>query len=531
MPGPTTERLAKLAKELAIVLVVPLYERQAAGLYRNSAVVIDADGALLGTYRKMHIPHDPLFEEKYYFAPGDATQQRQPAGARGPAAESGGFMVWKTRYATIGVLICWDQWYPEGARITSLLGADILFYPTAIGWHPAEKAEFGAAQVDAWRTAQRAHAIANGVFVASPNRAGFEPEAGHRRTRVLRALLHLRSVRALPRAGRDRRRDAHRDVRSGADRDDASQLALPARPSRRRLRPDPRALARVVSPGADATPAADAGKVRWPAEWEKHDATWIAWPHHEPDWPGKFEPIRWVYAEIVRALAPHETVQILCHDEKTEEQAWHCLQMHEVKKTRYHLHRCPTDRVWMRDSGPTGVQLADGSVRLVHWDFNAWAKYENFAHDKKVGAAVAAITGLARHEPMRPDGNGRVVLEGRRHRDRRRGTMLVTEEWLLSKVQVRNPGLTRADYEKVFARSSGSRRRSGSAKDASATTRTGMWTTSRGSSRRGSSCSRTRRIRRMRITGDRRITSTGSARRPTPPGTRSRSSPCPTPGR
>jgi N-carbamoylputrescine amidase len=159
VPGPTTDRLSKLAKELAVVLIVPLYERQAAGLYRNSAVVIDADGALLGTYRKMHIPHDPLFEEKYYFAPGDATQARQPAGARGPAAESGGFMVWKTRYATIGVLICWDQWYPEGARITSLLGADILFYPTAIGWHPAEKAEFG-------------------VFVASPNRAGFEPEAG-----------------------------------------------------------------------------------------------------------------------------------------------------------------------------------------------------------------------------------------------------------------------------------------------------------------------------------------------------------------
>jgi N-carbamoylputrescine amidase len=178
VPGPTTERLSKLAKELAIVLVVPLYERQAAGVYRNSAVVIDADGALLGTYRKMHIPHDPLFEEKYYFAPGESTQARQPAGARGPAAEAGGFMTWKTRYATIGVLICWDQWYPEGARITSLLGADILFYPTAIGWHPAEKAEFGAAQVDAWRTAQRAHAIANGVFVAAPNRAGFEPEAG-----------------------------------------------------------------------------------------------------------------------------------------------------------------------------------------------------------------------------------------------------------------------------------------------------------------------------------------------------------------
>jgi N-carbamoylputrescine amidase len=178
VPGPTTATLQNVARELAVVLVVPLYEKQAPGVYRNSAVVIDADGALLGAFRKMHIPHDPMFEEKYYFAPGESEGAVQPTGARGPDGEAGGFMVWKTRYATIGVLICWDQWYPEAARITSLLGADILFYPTAIGWHPAEKQEWGAAQVDAWRTAQRAHAIANGVFVAAPNRVGLEPEAG-----------------------------------------------------------------------------------------------------------------------------------------------------------------------------------------------------------------------------------------------------------------------------------------------------------------------------------------------------------------
>ena len=172
IPGPTTERLAEVASELAVVLVVPMYEKEGPGLYRNSAAVIDADGSLLGTYRKMHIPHDPLFEEKYYFAPGDAVTD-------GPGTASG-FKVWKTRYATIGVLICWDQWYPEAARITALLGAQILFFPTAIGWHPAEKAEWGETQVDAWRTAQRAHAIANGVFVAASNRVGFEPEPGTR---------------------------------------------------------------------------------------------------------------------------------------------------------------------------------------------------------------------------------------------------------------------------------------------------------------------------------------------------------------
>jgi N-carbamoylputrescine amidase len=176
IPGRTTTRLQQLAAELALVIIAPIYERQAAGLYRNSAAVIDADGSILGVYRKMHIPHDPLFEEKYYFAPGDAdgSAPSMPERSRG----SGGFFVWRTRYADIGVLICWDQWYPEGARITSLLGAEVLFYPTAIGWHPREKAQFGPAQVEAWRTIQRAHAIANGVYVAAPNRVGFEAEPG-----------------------------------------------------------------------------------------------------------------------------------------------------------------------------------------------------------------------------------------------------------------------------------------------------------------------------------------------------------------
>ena len=174
IPGSTTETMQRLARELRIVLVVPIFERQAPGLYRNSAAVIDADGSLLGVYRKMHIPDDPLFYEKYYFTPGDGHfdyHGEQPG-------DAAGFKVWKTRYATIGVLICWDQWYPEAARITSLMGAEVLFYPTAIGWHPAEKDEWGSAQVEAWRTIQRAHAIANGIYVASPNRVGHEDEPG-----------------------------------------------------------------------------------------------------------------------------------------------------------------------------------------------------------------------------------------------------------------------------------------------------------------------------------------------------------------
>ena len=174
IPGPTVSRMQALAKELEVVIIVPIFERQAAGVYRNSAAVVDADGSLLGVYRKMHIPDDPLFNEKYYFTPGDAMQDER---GTTPGAANG-FRVWKTRYANVGVLICWDQWYPEAARITSLLGADILFYPTAIGWHPSEKQEFGADQVEAWRTIQRGHAIANGVYVASPNRVGHEDEPG-----------------------------------------------------------------------------------------------------------------------------------------------------------------------------------------------------------------------------------------------------------------------------------------------------------------------------------------------------------------
>lgn len=157
IPGPTTAKLADVAKQLRIVLIASLFEKRAPGLYHNTAVMIDADGTLRGIYRKMHIPDDPLYYEKYYFTPGDL-----------------GFKAFDTQVGKVGTLVCWDQWYPEGARLTALQGAQVLFYPTAIGWHPDEKAHYGEAQYDAWQTIQRAHAIANGVYVAVVNRVGFE---------------------------------------------------------------------------------------------------------------------------------------------------------------------------------------------------------------------------------------------------------------------------------------------------------------------------------------------------------------------
>lgn len=222
VPGPTTHALSRLAAALSVALVVPVFERRGPGVYHNSAAVIDVTGAIVGLYRKMHIPDDPAYYEKFYFTPGDL-----------------GFRAFDTRPGRIGTLICWDQWYPEAARLTALRGAGILFYPTAIGWHPHEKAEYGAAQREAWRTVQRGHAIANGVYVAAANRIGHEQpaagagiqfwgssflcdpqgvilaEASEDREEVLLGTVDLRHLEEIRRNWpflRDRRIDAYRDL-------------------------------------------------------------------------------------------------------------------------------------------------------------------------------------------------------------------------------------------------------------------------------------------------------------------------------
>ncbi len=161
IPGPSSEIMGALAKELGVVIVASLFERRAAGLYHNTAIILDADGTLMGRYRKMHIPDDPLYYEKFYFTPGDL-----------------GFKSWNTQKGKLGVCVCWDQWFPEAARLTALSGAQLLFYPTAIGWHPGEKDEYGHAQHGSWETIQRGHAIANGCYVAAVNRVGHEAPAG-----------------------------------------------------------------------------------------------------------------------------------------------------------------------------------------------------------------------------------------------------------------------------------------------------------------------------------------------------------------
>ncbi len=191
-------------------------------------------------------------------------------------------------------------------------------------------------------------------------------------------------------------------------------------------------------------------KYRMPAEWERHDATWIAWPHHEPDWPGKLEAIWWVYADIVRVLAGSERVEILCTDEKSRDLARRYLEQSHVPADGYRLHLQPIDRTWLRDSAPTAVRAADGSIQWIQWAFNAWAKYDNYQNDARIPELVERVTGLKRIPARRPDRDAPLILEGGAIDTDGQGTLLVTEECLQSDVQCRNSGLTREGYEKAF---------------------------------------------------------------------------------
>jgi agmatine deiminase len=211
-------------------------------------------------------------------------------------------------------------------------------------------------------------------------------------------------------------------------------------------------MARGSSPARRkrATTAPQIAQRRMPAEWEQHEATWIAWPHHEPDWPGKLAPIPWVYAEIVRALSDFERVEILCHSEDVAANARTLLTAHAVRDDSYRLHIVSNDRVWLRDSAPIGVHRPNGDVELVNWAFNGWAKYPNYKKDALIGFEIERITGLPRIEPKRPDNGERMVLEGGGIEVNGAGRIMVTEEWLLSDVQVRNPGMSAPDYEAAF---------------------------------------------------------------------------------
>ncbi len=336
----------------------------------------------------MHIPDDPLYYEKFYFTPGDL-----------------GFKALQTTAGTIGTLVCWDQWYPEGARITALRGAETLFFPTAIGWHPSEKAEFGQAQYDAWQITQRAHAISNGVWVCAVNRVGHEEGD---------VLLNGELLKGPEGAGLEFWGGSFiadpfgRIVAQGShDQEEIlyaeldSQLVETTRqhwPFLRDRRIDAYDGVRQEVPGRMTNPTAASPHslgYRMPAEWEPHAATWIAWPHNAEDWPGKFQPIPWVYSEIVRHLSQVEDVNILVNDARPEKRARTRPLRAGANLARLHFHPLahgPHLAPRLRPHLRTGTQRR--AVALTDWKFNAWAKYPNWHNDDLIPQHVAALQAM-----------------------------------------------------------------------------------------------------------------------------------------
>ena len=377
VPGPSTEALGRAAKQAGVAVVVPIFERRAPGVYHNSAVILDADGSVAGLYRKMHIPDDPLFYEKFYFAPGDL-----------------GFQAFDVKPGRIGTLICWDQWYPEGARLTALRGAAVLFYPTAIGWHPSEKAEHGVAQRSAWQTIQRSHAIANGVYVAVVNRVGHERPRRRRRPRVLGLELPRRPVRRRGGRGLDRQGgDPGGRGEPAAHRRGAHALAVPARPPHRRLRRNRAALHRprvVVWRAPPSSPAPQS--FRMPAEWEaaRGDLARLAAQPVRLARALRADPVglRRDRAEARRGRAGADPGALARARARRRARI---LERVGAATERVEFFRFPSDRGWTRDFGPICVRREQPKpeVAVARFRFSGWAKYPDHRKDDQIAERAA----------------------------------------------------------------------------------------------------------------------------------------------
>jgi agmatine deiminase len=410
IPGESTEVFCELAKKHKIAIVVPLFERAQNGKFYNSAVVIDADGKLLDTYRKVHVPQDPLFYEQNYFEGGD------------------GYKVYKTAYANIGVLICYDQWFPEAARICTLKGADILFYPTAIGYIKGHTSADGDWH-DAWQTVQRGHAIANGVHVAAVNRVGEEGqlrfwggsfvcdafgevlgEASSEKEEVLIAKVDL--------GFNERIREGWGFLKN--------------------RRPDTYGL--LTETATCKTPSALG--YRMPAEWEKHDAIWLAWPHDPTTFPERVEKVEQTYVEIIKYISQSETVNLFVKDEKMQAKAERMFKQAGVKLAKIVFHQFDYADVWFRDYGPTFIVNSHCELAMVNWIFNSWGnKYDTLLKDQQVPGVINQKMQLTCFKPG-------IVLEGGSIDVNGKGTLLTTEQCLLN--SNRNPSLCKGEIEKYL---------------------------------------------------------------------------------
>ncbi|MDM7933967.1 MAG: agmatine deiminase family protein [Methanothrix sp.] len=420
IPGPSTEALSALAKELEIAIVAPVFERDESSFY-NSVAVIDADGSLLDTYRKVHVPHDPLFYERSYFTPGDEIR------------------VYSTRYGRFSALICYDQWFPEAARIAALRGAELIFYPTAIGWIRGNERPEEGDWHDAWRTIQRGHAIANSVYVAAVNRVGREDDLtfwggsfvcdpfgrvlaeGGEDEEVLVVELDL-SRNEMIREGwgffRNRRPDVYWPL-----------IEMVREPK------TTVGIGEVRCP--EETP--DGLGYQMPAEWERHEALWLAWPYDKETFP-EIEGVERAYLSIIGAIRRSETVNLLVRDEMMLDRVVGLLRSGgmDLKGIRFHL--ISYADVWFRDYGPTFVVNRERkSLAMVKWVFNAWGgKYPEMMGDARI---PCIINDDLRLECFMPG----IVLEGGSIDVNGRGTVLTTEQCLLN--SNRNPHLDRDDLE------------------------------------------------------------------------------------
>ncbi|WP_292517378.1 agmatine deiminase family protein [Methanoculleus sp.] len=409
VPGPSTGAFSALAREHGVVVVVPVYERTESGDYYNTAVVIDADGQLLlPAYRKVHIPYDPLFYEKAYFQPGNR------------------YRVYDTRYGRIAVLICYDQWFPEAARAVALQGAEIIFYPTAIGRIAGEDPPEGDWR-EAWETVQRAHAIANSVHVAAVNRVGSE-----------------RDIRFF---GSSFVADAFGNVLARASETDEEVLVVEVDLAKneavregwgffRNRRPETyRPLTRRLPPGR--TPAGSG--YRMPAEWEPHDAVWLSWPHDRETF-ANLAGVERAYVDIIAALRGSETVNLLVTGKKMRTRIEAMLEEEGVDTGDVRFHTADYADVWFRDYGPTFVvNPKAGDLAMVHWTFNAWGeKYPELMEDTRIPLVMNQGLDLPVFTPG-------IVLEGGSIEVNGCGTVITTEACLLN--PNRNPHLSRDDIE------------------------------------------------------------------------------------
>jgi len=424
IPGPSTKAFSELAKELQIVIIVPVFEKDEVGFY-NSVSVIDADGSLLPTYRKVHIPHDPLFYEQSYFTPGEEIR------------------VYDTRYARFAALICYDQWFPEAARVAALQGAQIIFYPTAIGWIKGEEEPEEGDWHDAWETVQRSHAIANSICVAAANRVGCEEalvfwgssfvcdpfgkilaRAGSSEEEVLVAELDLTRNEAV-RDGwgffRNRRPDVYWPLIEMVQ-----EVEKPQHKAREELcrQETPRSLG-----------------YHMPAEWERHEAIWLSWPYDQDSFP-EIEAVEKAYLAIIKAIHKSEIVNLLVKDELVQKDVADRLRAENVDLHRVHFHQINYADVWFRDYGPTFVvreSEAGKSVAAVNWIFNAWGeKYAELMGDTRIGSLINDDLKMKYFRPG-------IVMEGGSIDVNGRGTVLTTEQCLLNRN--RNPSLNKEEIE------------------------------------------------------------------------------------